>query len=77
MLGGLLPGQFPLEQPLGVLVVRLGIAAGGHVEEDAGLALLRPPRLIERDAQLGLADPRGPGHHRQRAWQQPAAHQGI
>ncbi|MEK7387756.1 MAG: hypothetical protein AABZ83_15050 [candidate division NC10 bacterium] len=63
----------PAEQPPGVLVVLLRVAAAVHVEDDAARAVGAPAVVGEREAEVGLADPRGAVGDDERARQQPAA----
>ena len=55
----------------------LRVAAGGHVEQDAGLALLRSTGMGELQAELRLADARRAEDDRHRARQQPAAEEFV
>ena len=70
-------GQFPAEHPPRIVGVALRIAAGGHVENDARLALLLQSGTGELQAELGLADAGGTDDNGQRARQKAAAQQFV
>ena len=63
----------PPEQPRGVLVVLLGVAATVHVQHDATRAVGDTPVRGEGEAEVGLADAGGAVDARERARQQAAA----
>ena len=69
--------QRPLIQPLGILLMTLGISPRSHVEQDAGLPLLFPSRPGILQPKLCFAYARRAIHDGHRPRQQTAAEGGV
>src|SRR3989304_651562 len=69
--GGRPPPGSPSEEARGVGVVLLGVATGVHVEDEPGGAVRDAAVAAEGEAEMGLADARGPVDPGEGAGQQP------
>jgi hypothetical protein len=73
LLTGSLLSQFPAKKAVGIVSVILHIAACGHVENDATLAVLLEPFPSELQAELRFANARCSDNNSKLSWQEPSA----
>ena len=66
-----------MEHAAGIFGMTLGIAAGGHVENDSGMAFLSESGMGELDAELRFADAGGADDDGEPAGQESAAEEFV